>query len=765
MIEKKLILLLTLIFLYIGQEVSAQGTGLVLSGGGAKGIAHIGVIKALEENNVRIDYVSGTSIGAIVGCLYAMGYTCEEMLELFKSDEFNKWKSGVIEPEYRFSYNTQDDDASLISVPIKREEDGAIAQIRTYLIPSQVMDFAFMELTSGANAASDRNFDNLMVPFRCIAADIYNKEEVVFRHGNLAHVVRASMNYPIFFEPISINSQLLFDGGIYNNFPFKVLQEDFNTDFIIGSKVSGRSKKPGKEDLILQLENMIMQPTDFSVPDSLGLVIDSKFSDVGLLDFEKADSLYLTGYENAMKMMPEILKRSENMPAQELKRRRDEFKASLPELKYRDIKINGVNPLQEEYIRNLISKQEEEFDINQLKREYFRLISEENISNAYPEAVYDNKDQTYDLILDIKLKGSYNLRAGGLISFTGYNQAYLGFDYYALSDVFNRFSANMFLGRYYSSFKVAHRITVPRKNIIFIDLSLVGNRWNYFSNDRSTLFDPNYSVYILKNETSFQASVGGPIDNNTSLKGGLSFNYLKDDYYQSRYFTEEQEPDNTQYLIGTAKFQIESNNLNRKQFATEGNRLDAGVYLNTGFEYFESGDSDTLDIYDDRGYRHSWIAFKVRNESYFSMGNKFALGSLVDIAVSSRSFSSNYTSTIISTNRFAPTEFSNQIFGNNQRANSYLAMGLKPMLNINNYFSIRSGVYLFAPLHPIIDNTGVAIRGEPFSQIQVILEAGLTYHTPVGPISAGINYFSHERRKVYYYLNFGYILFNKSGLD
>lgn len=757
--------LLALLFIAIQQPLYAQGTGLVLSGGGAKGVAHIGVIKALEENNVKIDYISGTSIGAIVGCLYAMGYTCEEMLDLFKSEEFNRWKSGEIETRYRFTYNLQEGDASIVSLPLKREDDGTIAQFRTYLIPSQVMDFAFMELTGGANALCKRDFDKLMIPFRCVAADIYKKEAVIFRKGNLAHVVRASMNYPLYFEPVIINSRLLFDGGIYNNFPFEVLRDDFNTDFLIGSKVSGQSKKPGREDLFLQLENMIMQETNFSIPDTLGLVIDTKFTDVDLLDFEKADSLFLAGYENARKMMPQILERARLISDSELAEKRSTFREKLPELKFRNILINGVDGQQEEYIRNLISKEEELITLDQLKTEYFRLISEENIINAYPEAVYNETDKTFDLILNIKLKGSYNLKAGGLVSFTGYNQAYLGFDYYALSDVFNRFSINTYFGRFYSSLRLAHRIAVPRKNILLIDLDLTTNRWNYFTNDVTSLFDPLSPVYILKRETSFSTTLGKPVNNNTTLKAGIAFNWLNNDYYQTRIFDVEKEPDNTQYFIGTLKLKLEGDKLDEKLYPRSGNKIEGALFFNTGFEYFEQGRNDTIELQQDMGLRHTWLSLKFRNENYLKLSERLTLGSLLDFTLSNQGFSSNYTSTLINSYRFYPTEYSKQLFGGSLRSNSYIAAGIKPIYYIRDNLSVRSGMYCFAPFRPISNNDGFAVKEDLFSQFEFIAELGLGYHTPVGPVGIGINYFSHESTKLYYYINFGYILFNKSGLE
>ena len=740
-----------------------QTTGLVLSGGGAKGIAHIGVIKALEENNVKIDYVAGTSIGAIVGSLYAMGYSPDEMMELFRSEEFSRWLSGEIKPEYKFSYKNNTDNPSLINIPIVSNRDETKPQIPTYLIPSQVMDFAFMELACGANALAGEDFSKLMIPFRCVAADIYNKKPVIFREGNLAHAVRSSMTYPIYFEPIMVDSLLLFDGGIYNNFPFEVLVEDFNPDFLIGSKVSNPSKRPGKEDLMLQIENMVMQPTNFEIPDSIGLVIDSKIRNVNLLDFHLSDTLFKIGYDAANKAMPRLLERATFISTEDLENKREDFKKRIPELVFSKINISGVDEEQEEYIKHLIFRQEEEFTINQLEEEYFRLVSEENIINAYPEALYNNDKGTFDLNLDIKLKSSYNLSAGGLLSFTNYNQGFLQFDYYKLSDIFNRFSANMYLGRYYTSFRAAHRIAIPRKDLLFVDLVLTESRWNYHSNDITSLFDAYFPSYIQRSTTVLEASAGRAVNNYTTLQGRAFLGWLRDNYYQDIGLIESMEPDETQHLRGSVKLQLLSNRLNKKQYPTRGSYFLMSTSLNAGYEYFDSGDTTLQDS--NQGFGNTWLTLRIRSENYFDLGKRFTMGTLFDLSLSNKDYSSNYTSTLINSYSFRPTDFSNLIYAGSLRANSYMGGGLRPLYSLGDNLCIRGGAYLFAPFFPTTEEGGNIEKGEIFSEIRWIAELAAVYHTPLGPVSIGANVFSHERRKAYYYLNFGYILFNKTGLD
>jgi len=743
----------------------AQSTGLVLSGGGAKGLAHIGVLKALEEEGIKIDYISGASMGAIIAALYSMGYTTEEMTGLVTSDDFLQWSRGSIDRELQFTFKYTDPNPAMIDIDLSFEEDKPDARLPSHLIPSAAIDFAIMQLTCGETAAAGYNFDSLMIPFRCVASDIYKKEQYVFRSGSLGQAIRASMSYPLYFEPYVKDSTVLFDGGIYNNFPYNILVEDFSPDFIIGSKVANISERPDKDDLMLQIENMIMQPTNYNIPDSLGYVIDIKFEKVGLLDFEKADSIIEKGYRIAKEKLKNFRDRAGKETLEELSEKRRKFRGEVPGLMFKEIYIEGVNERQKDYIINLISKKEELINIDQLKAEYFRLVAEENIRNIYPEARYNYQEDVFDLYLDIELKGSFTFEAGGLIGLTIYNQAYLGFEYYAMSDIYNRFSGNLYLGRNYSSFMIAHHISVPQRRLFLIDLSLTGYNRNYFTSEITSLFESTVPSYIIRKESNLRTTMGIPVQNNSSLRAGLNFSWINDNYYRSLYFESQDEPDQTNYFYGTGKIFYESNTLNRKQYSTEGHYIYTGLYYNLGFERYRQGESDTLINQNLASQQCSWFAFKLRTQNLYMVSKRISMGWMADIVLSNKGLSSNYTSTLIDAYKFEPTPLSKALFGYSLRANSYAAFGFMPVYSFTTNLKMIGGIYLMAPIRKI-EKIGAGVEyGEYCSRINTIASLCTVYHTPVGPVSAGFNYFSDERQKLFLFVNFGYILFNKSGLD
>ncbi|MGL5891256.1 MAG: patatin-like phospholipase family protein, partial [Bacteroidia bacterium] len=219
-----LLILLALLFVRL-LPAQNEKVGVVLSGGGASGLAHVGVLKALEEDSIPIDYICGTSMGAFIGCLYSIGYSPVEIEAIIKTEDFKNWATGTTKPDDIFYFKRKDDNASWITFKLSLDTTFSTNLPTNVISPVQI-DFGLMQMMAGATAAAGGNFDSLFVPFRCVASDIASKQSVIFRDGDLGETVRASMSYPFYLKPIRVNGKLLFDGGLYNNFPANVMYED-----------------------------------------------------------------------------------------------------------------------------------------------------------------------------------------------------------------------------------------------------------------------------------------------------------------------------------------------------------------------------------------------------------------------------------------------------------------------------------------------------------------------------------------------------------
>ena len=204
----------------MGAEITRPKIGLVLGGGGARGAAHIGVIKKLEEFNIPVDYVAGTSMGSLVGAFYATGMNADELDRTANSLEWDDLFNDNVQRADRPFRRKRDDDLSLIGPKFGVGRNSFL--LRRGAISGQKISFLFESLVHDRVQVDD--FDDLPVPFRAVAADIAIGRVVVLDSGNLALAMRSSMSVPGVFDPVELNGHLLVDGGIVNNVPVDVVR-------------------------------------------------------------------------------------------------------------------------------------------------------------------------------------------------------------------------------------------------------------------------------------------------------------------------------------------------------------------------------------------------------------------------------------------------------------------------------------------------------------------------------------------------------------
>jgi len=202
-------------------EISRPKIGLALSGGGARGAAHLGVIRVLEENNVPIDYIAGTSMGAIVGGLYSSGMDTDAIEAGLASIDWDRVFHDRPPRGDRSFRRKRDDDLYLVAAK-PGFNDGKLDLPRG-LVQGQKIDLVLARFVLPVASVDD--FDDLMIPFRAVAADIATGREVVIGSGNLGLAIRASMSIPAVFAPAILDGHLLVDGGISNNLPISVVRD------------------------------------------------------------------------------------------------------------------------------------------------------------------------------------------------------------------------------------------------------------------------------------------------------------------------------------------------------------------------------------------------------------------------------------------------------------------------------------------------------------------------------------------------------------
>jgi NTE family protein len=445
-------------------------------------------------------------------------------------------------------------------------------------------------------AACNKDFDKLMVPFRCVSTDIYRNEAVIHRDGYLEEAIRASMTIPLVYKPIEIDGVLLYDGGMQNNFPVDVMVNDFKPDIVIGHKVSEDGDKADPDDLFKQIENMVMQLTNYKIPDSVGILIESKMRDVGLLDFHKVNYAYSRGIESALHMIDSIEQRVERrMSSDVLAQKRNDFKKKKPELLFNNVQVEGITDnMQRKYIIQSVKNKENIFDIDQLRESYFKLISDEHIKAIRPIARYNSMTGLYDLQLKVEPRQPLDLELGGNVTTRSYSFGFIQANYKGFKTVSYTLTSNVYFGRFYNSFLLGGRIDSPSRKPFYVSAYKTFNQWDYFATSTDLYFSDIRPPYVLRRENNFSLEAGVPYTKTGLFTIGASQANLTDTYYQTKDFKQDDKLDQTKFnsYVFDATFNIKK--FDYKQYPTEGANKFLGLYFISGTENFKPGTTSPI---------------------------------------------------------------------------------------------------------------------------------------------------------------------------
>lgn len=311
---------MVLLLLLLSYTASANDTtvvqtrpkiGLVLSGGGAKGAAHIGVLKYIEQEGIPIDYIAGTSMGAVVGGMYALGYSADEILDVISSVDWERLISNNVDRKKISFRNKQEKGSHIISVPFSmksRQEDIRSRSFRNSLPDGIISGDNLINLFNSLSVGySDSiSFNKLQTPFICIATNMMNGKADVLDRGVLTKAMRASMAIPILFDPIKIGDTLYADGGLVSNFPADQCRA-MGADYIIGVSMSpGLEDNPNKLTSLLtqvkQLKEIITDKEFENYHKKCDIFISPDLRGVGMLSFNAESIARVTqsGYDAAL---------------------------------------------------------------------------------------------------------------------------------------------------------------------------------------------------------------------------------------------------------------------------------------------------------------------------------------------------------------------------------------------------------------------------------------------------------------------------------
>ena len=328
----------------LAQEVKEPKVGLVLSGGGAKGFAHIGVLKVIDSLGIKIDYISGTSMGAIIGSLYATGYSGKQLEKMFENQDFDELINDKFPRSSKSFYDRENAEKYAVSLPFEKFK----ITLPSALSRGQNVYNLLYQLMLPVNEI--RDFEKLPIPFFCIATDIETGESLILDKGRLAEAVTASGALPTLFQPVTIGDRILIDGGVTNNFPVEELRAK-GMDIIIGVDVQDalkdRENLKSAPDILLQINNFrtinLMQKKALLTD----IYIKPDITSFSVISFDEGEDIIANGETAARANMSQLLETKNKQAYNNYKR--PEVKL-LDSISISSIKITG----NERYTRSYI---------------------------------------------------------------------------------------------------------------------------------------------------------------------------------------------------------------------------------------------------------------------------------------------------------------------------------------------------------------------------------------------------------------------------
>lgn len=342
----KKIPLLIMVFIFMGSWAQEKDlkVGLVLSGGGAKGLAHIGALKVIEEAGVRIDYIGGTSMGAIVGALYASGYTAAQLDSIFHETNFNILIQDELPRGAKTFYEKRDAEKYAITLPF----DNFNISFPSALSKGQNVYNLMSKLTMHVQEKKD--FKDLPIPFFAVATNVETGEEVILDSGNLPQAISASAAIPTLFSPVLVENKLLTDGGVINNYPVEELRRR-GVDYIIGVDVQDtlavRKDLNSVFEILTQVNNFRTIHDMREKMKKTDLYITPNIKPFGVMSFDRGNEIIKAGEATAKNHFEELkaVAASQEKPL----RHRHQI-TSVDSLMISDVRIEGNTSYPREYV-------------------------------------------------------------------------------------------------------------------------------------------------------------------------------------------------------------------------------------------------------------------------------------------------------------------------------------------------------------------------------------------------------------------------------
>ncbi|MFI1744946.1 patatin-like phospholipase family protein [Thalassobellus sediminis] len=375
-------------------QKNTQKVGLVLSGGGAKGLAHIGVLKVIDSLGVKVDYIAGTSMGAVLGALYASGYSGKELDSIFKEVDFDKIMNDDLPRASKAFHERDNSEKYALTLPFdhfKVKLPSALSRGQnTYSLLSRLL-LPINDIDS---------FDALPIPFFCIATNVETGKQVLLDKGDLTQSILASSALPSVFQPVNINGQVLIDGGVVNNYPIDELRAK-GMDIIIGVDVQdgllNRDELTSAPDVLIQINNFRTIKSMETKAKQTDIYIKPDIKDYSVVSFDEGSKIIEKGREAAI-LKYEILKPffNTNENAHVMMKAQDSLSIS-------SFYFEGIKNYTRAYVLGKLKlKANEKISYNDFGKGIDNLVATNNFDSFQYKLIKNKDDERYHLIAKLK---------------------------------------------------------------------------------------------------------------------------------------------------------------------------------------------------------------------------------------------------------------------------------------------------------------------------------------------------------------------------
>ncbi|WP_189360992.1 patatin-like phospholipase family protein [Algibacter mikhailovii] len=378
-------------------EAHKPKVGLVLSGGGAKGLAHIGALKVIDSLGIKIDYIAGTSMGAIIGGLYASGYSGKQLDSIFQVQDFDIIINDNLPRVSKTSYERDSDDKYAVKLPF----DNYKIKLPSALSKGYNVYSLLLESLIHVNQIND--FDKLPIPFFCIATDAETGSQIVLDQGDLARAILASGALPSVFQPVMIEDQLLIDGGVVNNYPVDELRAK-GMDVIIGVDVQdglrNREALASAPELLIQINNFRTIQDMKLKAQQTDIYIKPNIEDFNVVSFSDGDQIIKNGVaatKTQVEALSTLPRKTKNDTLSNLRPRR------IDSLKINHVHLKGIDKYTRAYVLGKLKvKGYETLSYEKIRAGMDRLEATNNFDNIKYEFIKTEDNSGYDINVYVK---------------------------------------------------------------------------------------------------------------------------------------------------------------------------------------------------------------------------------------------------------------------------------------------------------------------------------------------------------------------------